>query len=220
MELSAWVCKDLARAYPRARIGWVGRKKRSESEIDPGDFVLVELLPWFIVGRLDSPMLPDELWDYTMGINAYGAPEMQRISRGRLWNAKGGLTADWDPLALVPVYVAKFEDYGIPNSAIPQNILCQRKYAGGRTLIEEWRRPMRERIAETAKEAGQSLDAELKDLVAEEVDKLWSVAQNSDAGTALTTREERVELQRRAVEGEGDRTTFEDYYAGRSIKGY
>lgn len=202
-EISSWACQSLANLNKMARLAWMGRKPRYDGEVDPGDFALVQLYPKRLVGPLDMPYILSELWDYTLGVDQYGQPETRRISRGRLYDRKGGLTRDYDTISWIPVLVAKFADFGVANSAVP--------HGGFLPLVRAWSEDIIARHKRSAEEKGRALSADASAIAEENTDFLWSMAQNTDAWSdRTTTKEERVEAHRAIVEKE--QYDFVDYY--------
>lgn len=207
MEPGRFASETLARLNPLARLAWAGRKRQTPDELNPGNFCLVQLYPMRMVGSLEEPNINQELWDVTTRANAHGQVLRQAISRGPIFNKKGGLTRDWDTLFYVPIYVAKFVDYGLADSAI--------SHGGFKPMIERWATNMRIRVQQSIKERGKVLKSQVNEISEGAADRMWHSANKANSTSSdTTTREERVAAQKQL---EKQRSNFEGYYDGSKI---
>jgi hypothetical protein len=171
MQAPLWVCKELSRLDSGFRIGWVGRNRKYPDELNPGDFALVSLAKKSDIGDLGQPRIPNELWSVTDKVDAFGQVYRARIDRGPIFNKEGGLTPDWDQLFYVPVYIAKFVDYGLTNEAVVHGAVI--------ALVREWQTSLKNRVLGSAARKGRELKETVQEMAREQGKFLWREAQKS-----------------------------------------
>jgi hypothetical protein len=207
VDISSFACTQLSRLNPLARLAWAGRKRRTPDELNPGAYCLVQLYPMRIVASLEEPQINNELWYVTTRADRHKNPIRVRIDRGPIFNKTGGLVPDWDPLTWVPVFVARFSDYGLPDSSIP--------HGGFRDMVESWQTDAKERYMKSVRERGAELKDKVDNIAGDAADRLWSEAnRGTQFSTSTTTREERVAAQ---AELENQKADFEGYYDGTKV---
>lgn len=201
MEAPFWLCDAVHQIKPSLRLAWMGRDRQVADELDPGDFALVELYNQTEVGSLDQPRIVRELWDVSTEADAFGKPLMVKRNRGTVYSATGRPKPDWDH-SKVPVLVARFRDFGIPNALVYQGHILG--------VIKSWTTPVKQRIMNSVKERGQELTRQADDHSRKATDYLWHLANRTgEASNRTTTREERVAAHAQVLQ---KRTGFEDYY--------
>lgn len=207
MEASRFICQELAKLNSSVRLAWAGRKRKDSHELNAGDFCIVQLYPMRVIGSLEVPQILSELWDIADRTNVYGQLERQGITRGPIFNKKGGFARDWNFTSDVPVYVAKVADYGLS----PESVMT----GGLRKLIERWQISMKIRNAQSVAAAGKVLKDKVDAISHQVTDKLWYEASKSDSGGLRTsTREERVAVQAGIQK---KRANFADYYDSNKV---
>lgn len=169
-------CRALYETNKSARYCWVGQPAK-EGELNPGHYGLVQLYPSNLVGDLDEPNIPDELWYIGNALDVTGKLVRKRIDRGPIFNRRGGTTPDWDMLQYVPVYVARFVDYRMSDQAT---------YSGAmRPLIERWMTSARERVIKSAEAAGRELKRKAREIGEEGGKRLWHEAKKHTSSGAI-----------------------------------
>lgn len=162
------ICSALYRVNRSARIAWAGSPAKHEDDLNAGSFALVQLFPVGLVGSLDEPVIPNELWHVTNKADEHGRAIRVRIDRGPIFNRWGGTSPDWDPLFFVPVYVARFADYGIPNEAVTCGAFLP--------VIRRWMQPMKKRFEDSVERAGRELKRKAREIGREGGQRLWREA--------------------------------------------
>lgn len=153
MHAPSWLCRELVRQFPDARIGWAGRPAKDADDLNAGEFALVQLYPANVVGSLTNPDVFDELWQVTTRADAHGRAVRVRAERGPIFNRHGGTAPDYDPLFYVPVYKFDFVDQGFP---LP-------KFLSGGWLNLLTRDKLTKKLDEVAEKKGKALAAKMDD---------------------------------------------------------
>ena len=188
MHPPAWLCEGLYRVRPDLRLAWHGSKRKHKDDLNAGTFAIVRLAPVSEVGSLSNPRTYGALWDLAPQINDVGECEMLPHYKGPIFNRKGGTSRDWDPLFFVPMYSLNLEGQGITKSQI---------FAGAFLNGIEWGlNVMKARVAKANQAAYNDHKNEMQAIGNEAGKDLWKKANQSDASTVLTTREERVEAMK------------------------
>lgn len=107
------VCKELARLNKRYRLAWRGRPPREEGELNPGEFVILELIHRSDYGSHDDPYRRYEPWDVEMDVanwDGVSLVPMKRANRGPIFQADGKPGRDWDDDWWVPIMVAAADE--------------------------------------------------------------------------------------------------------------
>ena len=203
-----WVCRKLAEVSPGIRLCWAGRPRKFADELNAGSFGLVRLYKTAHVGTPDNPFTPQEFWDVTMRTDESGRPVMTKVDRGPIFNMKGGLSRDWDPLVWAPIYKVNFaayeKDWGITTMDVMQG--SEKLF---RTL-REWFQPIRKRLEDSATHAEKNLGSRVDDISRDATDRLWFEANKPGAyGYHYVTKEERIAAEKKIKE---KKRGFEGYY--------
>lgn len=202
MHPPAQVCADVYKTNRLVRVAWAGAPKKSPDD-DGGSFALVRLFRVQDVGHLDNPVIPYDFWHVTMRPDQFGRPTTVRVSRGPIFNRKGGVAPDWDPLFWVPVYMANLKSFGIGNHIM---------YGSGIIpIIKEWMQPIRKRVLDSAKARGRELKEEAANLGREAADVIWHEASKTGQTSPLSTREERVAVEAQ-IDAKKSKVGLEEYY--------
>ena len=172
------VCESLHALHLQLRLAWVGRPKKHELELNPGDFALIQLYHISDVGDLNDPSTFRTLWNVQPVLDEHGETQFERIDRGPIFNKHGGTSRDWDPLFRVPVFVATLnEEFGVSIEDILTGRIIER--------IKLWMRPIVQRVKESAVEQGKDLKRRASDIGHEVAKDVWKEAQKSDAATVI-----------------------------------
>jgi hypothetical protein len=177
MHAPSAICSALYRLNPSARLAWAGEARKSEGELNAGSFALVQLYPAKTVGPIDAPYIPNELWYTTVRPDEHGQATIVKIDRGPIFNRYGGTTPDWDMLAFVPVYVARFKDYKMSNEAVQSGAILP--------LLQRWMQPLKKRVADSQEQAGRELKKKAREIGEEAGKRLWREALKSDATSPI-----------------------------------
>ena len=178
MHPPGWVCRRLAELHPQLRLGWAGRQRQSEDELNPGSFALVQLYHKQDTGTLEDPSTFRLLWDVDPVVNEHGETTVVKKERGPIFNKNGGGRRDWDSLFRVPVFVAALdESFGMTTEDV----------LSGRFLetIRHWMTPIDRRMRESAREKGRNLASAIDDVAHEATGDLLKDAQKSDAASVI-----------------------------------
>ena len=200
------VCRSLYALHPQLRLAWAGCEPKSESELNPGSFALVQLYHLSDVGGTADPHTYRTLWDVEPVADMWGIAEMRRIDRGPIFNRRGGTRPDWDPLFRVPVFVATLDkEYGVSREDILSGRIVE--------ILRNWMRPIQERIETCAAEKGRQLDRDVDAMGREIAKDVWREAQKPDAETVIMAnkhcRKDIEHLESRKQFGDG----LKDYYS-------
>ena len=206
MHPPVWICQALHQLHPQLRLGWAGRRRQHEEELNPGSFALVQLYHISDVGDLSDPETFRQPWDFQASTNGLGVTHLEHVERGPIFNRRGGSKRDWDSAFRVPIFVATLdESYGMDTEDI----------TSGRFLgdIERWMVPIERRMREGARAKGKQV-ANAAEAVASEITKdLHRSSQKADEATVIMANKhakpDLVEMDRRN-EARGD---LEDVFA-------
>ena len=178
MHPPAWICEALHRVNPQLRLGWAGKEKAHEDELNPGSFALVQLYHVSDVQDLDDPSTFRLTWDHEPYQTDDGVTRLKRVDRGPVFNKAGGLRRDWDSAFRVPIFVATLdEEYGFTIDDV----------VSGRFLetVRRWLTPIEDRIRASAREKGQELASRTSDVAGEIADAAWFEAKKHDSETVI-----------------------------------
>jgi hypothetical protein len=206
VEAPAWLCERVFEIAPYARLAWAGEVSKDPKELNPGGYAIVELARSSEVGSLDEPRIPQEIWHVTTRANNHGQVVRRRIDRGPIFNRRGGTSPDWDLLGLVPVFVARPKDYGLDDRAFYHGAVIP--------LLQRWTTSVKDRQRKDQEKRAKEVKQQLDDISRDGTERLWSMAQKSDAtDIRTTTREERIKEHARLLRQRAD---FEGYFKGKS----
>jgi len=199
MHPPGWVCRRLHELHPQLRLGWAGRQRQHEDELNPGSFALVQLYHVQDTGRADDPTTFRLLWDVDPVVGDDGQTTMVKTNRGPIFNKSGGTRRDWDDLSRVPVFVATLnEDYEMSTEDV----------LSGRFLesVRLWMTPIERRMRESAREKGRQLAGVMDDVAHEATSDLLKSSHRSDAASVVMAnkhaREDVIKLEKK-VEARG-----------------
>lgn len=186
MHAPEHICRAVARINPSYRIGWLGRPPEYAGELNPGAFALVHLRPRQVAGTEENPLKTLKgHWDVRPVMNIYGQYEgVERVSRGPLFNARGGSRPDWDPMRVRPTIVQVF-DAGLDYS--PRDVYSGRFLLIVRAHADKLAKRLR---YEDALRRGRDAETRMDDLSREMTDYLWYEANKTGQEWHPSTREE------------------------------
>lgn len=205
MEVPAWLCKEVHRIAPFARLAWAGERSKDPDELNPGGFAIVELARSSVVGSLDEPNIPQEIWHVTTRADKYGKATRCRIDRGPIFNRWGGTVPDWDLVEYVPIYVGRFKDYGLTDLAVWHGAVIP--------MLHRWETSRKDRVNRDRERKAKEVKQKIDEVSRDGADRLWHEASKTGSTTPMSTREERVQAHADILKKKAD---FDAYYQGKS----
>jgi hypothetical protein len=192
------ICKSLYRLHPYLRLAWLGRDKKCEDELNPGNFALVQLYHNRDCGSYAEPATYREFWEVTPHWTEGGQLISKRIERGPIFNRHGGTTRDWDPLFRKPIFVQIFEN---TYDVFSGKIIYEVKY---------YMNSIVERIMKSAKDKGKRVKAHTQDLSREMSDYLlWEANKHTSSAPIMANKHARADYVNHVV---NRRVDFEDAF--------
>lgn len=183
MHCPSWVCEAIHRIHPNLRMAWAGRDEaRYPGEANRGAFCLVQLISAGRVGPLDNPLIFDELWYVSPRADRWGNAEMQKVDRGPIFNKRGGLSLDYDPITQVPIFIINLEQLGYSNQQVADGVFLA-------PLKARWLSPAKKRFDDSRKQMLKKAKGDINAMAGEATDFLWREANKSTATSPIVPHE-------------------------------
>jgi hypothetical protein len=168
----AWVCESLVRQAPLLRLGWAGRAPTQAGALNCGTFALVSLYPaaTYWNEELRNKFFR-EFWSMTCKQLPFGDKKVKQVGfvhfeRGPVFNRKGSVAPDYDPLARIPVYMQDLDFEQVMTGRVSWQIPLARKIAA--QTMKERRQAEQERKEKTLKDAQGIIDSAARDIANEQ----------------------------------------------------
>lgn len=207
-----WVCEALYKINHSLRMGWVGREKRYEDELNPGSFAVIQLYHRSDIGFDDEIKTYREFWDRKILPNEKGIVQFVPAYRGPLFDRYGGSRIDYDPITRVPIFVCTIDENYHHKDGRPMDI---GDVFNGTFLdtIRYWLVPVQRRVREKYRELGKKI-ADTVQGVGEEAGKHLHFEANKSGHTGQTVAKKFIKDEMRAVNErhEKSRASLENYY--------
>lgn len=214
MEPPRWVCERLAEIHPWVRLGWIKNGNLCNEDAESGgEFAVVQLMHIRDSGPKWRPRTIREFWDvHTVQIG----PEqfvMERIERGTLYNRRGGVSPDWDPLTRQPVIIAGVDkQFGLS----VHSVFDGRIISWLRAQAKPAREILKERV-HGARAAGVRLEDKVKNLTGLMSEELNYMA-NQTGEASVDVPKKFIESTRRLDAQRAGELDFSDEYVNKIPK--
>lgn len=211
-------CLALYRLHPQMRLAWLGRPPKSEDELNPGCFAVIQLYHWSNCGTRENPTTFREMWDATTVSDNFGESCRIRIDRGPIFSRYGELKKDWDVNNRIPIFAMTLDGSYTYDDGTP---ICTDDVFSGKFIdaVRSRLTPIVSRIQSKARSMARDLDNTAEAIGNEMGDFLWHEANKTgqtrdhtvtigEANKAMALHEKRKQW----------RNGFEDYYVPPSPK--
>lgn len=209
MKPPAWVCRALYRLDPSLRLGWMGRVPNSESEENPGSFVLVRLVPLSTSGTDEAPRILEEFWASALISPLSGWFTTVKVERGPIFGVNGRPRPDWDPLFFKPVILQAFNaEWGFSHEDVFSGYIVEHVRRQLATSKEH-----RRRLARQALQEGRDLESTVNDLGNTMGDEWYrNNNQVGATGQPLAWKHARQNLTKEFIDYKEGKYNFTDYH--------
>jgi hypothetical protein len=207
-----WVCENLYGINRTLRMGWVGRDKKHEDELNPGSFAVVQLYSWYDVGYMDDLKTYREFWDRTLVPNDNGVVQFTPAFRGPLFDRHGGTRVDYDPFDKIPIFVCTIDEQYHHKDG---RAMSTQDVFNGSFLdtIKYWLVPYPRRLREQYREAGKRLANEVHGLGEEAGKFLYRESQRTGhTNNRIAKKFTKGVMQKAELNHEKSRAQLENYY--------
>ena len=170
------ICREIYDLHKHLRLAWMGRPKAFPEELDPGDFVIVQLMHESNCGTYEKPRTIKEFWEVETYEKSPGIFAQRKVNRGILFNRDGGTSPDWDRLSRRPVIIASVTPaFGLSPHSLYDGTL--REFVK-RNLVP--RKEMLRRRVDAARAKGRRIDERISDHCAEMTEYMWWEGNKAD----------------------------------------